>query len=473
MQIHLYATVKRKNSLRIPTGSGVTKNVVLKDNTTLVQPSFVLNYDNSNPTQYNYLYCADFLRYYYIRDWEFDGRLWIAHCESDPLASFREQILSSTFYVLRSGSTSNSKILDTKYPATTEHKIILSSQADLNFASPFDPHAGRFVLGSMTRGANADSPSGITYYVLDAPALKAIRENLYPDLTSSLAGLDDLATIPGIVLANPTQYIASLMWFPFTPSCTIYSNLDICLGFFRVWHGDGVGIASGLTHEKSFTLTPARPSTSRGDWQKLPPYCRYYIQVPYFGLIDIPGEIGAYRDIYATITISIVTGMATLRLRTTADNGELSPVFATRCAQIGQPFQLTGIAENWQGLAGGAGQALAGGANLALGNVGTGALQLLNGAIDTACAIMAKSADSHGTMGGTTETSYTARIVTEYFEPCEESNNMFGRPLCEARTLSGLSGFCQVANGDNAQTRATPAEKAEIKSYLEGGFFIE
>ena len=473
MEIHLYATVKRKNSLKIPTGTGVTKQVVLKDNTSLVSPSFALNYNNSNPTQYNYLYCADFLRWYYIKDWEFDGRLWIAHCQSDPLASFREQIKSSTYYVLRSASTSNSKIIDTKYPATAEHKILLSSQADLHYNSPFNPDAGRFILGSMTRGANANSPSGITYYILDSAALKTVRENLYPDLTSSLTSLDDVGTIPAIALCNPTQYIASLMWFPFTPSCTIYTGLDICLGFFRVWHGDGVGIANTLSHENNFVLTPARPSTSRGDWQKLPPFCKYYMQLPYFGLVDIPGEIAAYRDIYATITTSIVTGKATLKLRTLADNGELSPIFATRCAQIGQSFQLTGISENWQGLATGAGQALAGAANLALGNVGTGSLQLLNGAIDTACAFMSKNADSTGTMGGTTETMFTARIVTEYFEPCEEDNTHFGRPLCEQRTLSGLSGFCQVADGSEAQTRATPVEKAEIKSYLEGGFYIE
>lgn len=470
MDINLYATVKRKNSLYTPTGSGVTKHVVLKSNTSLVNPSFELNYNNSNPTQYNYLYCADFLRWYYIVDWEFDGRLWIAHCKSDPLASFKEQIKSSTFYVLRSGSTSNSKIIDTKYPATTEHKVLLSSEADLNFANPVNPNAGRFVLGSMTRDSNYISPSGITYYVLNTNAINAIRNNLYPDLTSNLS--DDLDHMPAIALSNPSQYIASLMWFPFTPPCDIINNLSIYLGFFNVWTGSGAGLANSLTAETGFNLTPARPSTSRGDWQKLPPYCRYYISVPYFGLIDIPGEIGAYRNIRGLIRTSIVSGMSTLKLQSFDDNG--APfTFATRCAQIGQPFQLTGIQENWSGIAGGVGNVLSGGANLAFGNVGTGALQLLNGAIDTACAFMSKSADSHGTMGGTTENSYVARITTEYFEPCEESNNMFGRPLCEPRTLSGLTGFCQVANGDNAQTRATPSEKAEIKSYLEGGFYIE
>lgn len=470
MDIHLYATVKRKNSLYTPTGTGVTKHVVLKSPTTLVNPSFELNYNNSNPTQYNYLYCADFLRYYYIVDWEFDGRLWIAHCKSDPLASFKEQIKSSRYYVLRSASESNSKIIDTKYPATTEHKVLLSSEYSLNFASPFNPDAGRFVLGSMTRDANTVSPSGITYYVLDTNALNAIRNNLYPDLTTALN--DKIDDIPALVLSNPSQYIASLMWFPFTPPCTIYSNLAIYLGFFNVWNGSGAGLVNSLTHETGFNLTPARPSASRGDWQKLPPFCKYYVSVPYFGLIDIPGEIGAYRNIRGIIRTSIVSGMSTLKLQSFDDNG--APfTFATRCAQIGQPFQLTGIQENWSGIAGGIGQGISGVANLALGNVGTGSIQLLNGAIDTACSFMSKSADSHGTMGGTTESAYVARITTEYFEPCEEDNTHFGRPLCEQRTLSGLSGFCQVADGDCAQTRATPAEKAEIKSYLEGGFYIE
>lgn len=473
MTIVLHRTNKRENSLLIPSGAGVSKTVVLKEKTSLTSPVFVLNYMNVNPTQYNYCYCSEFLRYYFIRDWVFDGRMWEAHCEVDVLASFKEQIKSSSYYVLRSTSDYDPKIIDTFYPAKSEIHNATSSDIDLHFSNPLNPDAGRFVLGSITRCPNANSPSGITYYVVDKNALNTIRNNLYPDLTTSLNDLEKIMDIPAIVLSNPSQYIASLMWFPFTPDCTFYTGLDLCLGYYRVWHGDGVGVVNTLTHEIHFAVTPNRPSTTRGDWQKLEPFCRYYLYLPFFGIINLPSAIAAYQEIWGDISVSLVTGAATLKVGArNPDTLEIMTI-AVRSAQIGQPFALTGISENWGGLAQGNVDMLGGIANMALGKPIEGTMQAMGGAIQTACSIFTKSADVFGTAGGTSETGYLGYIVTEWFDPAEEDNNNFGRPLCSQRSLSGLSGYCKVADGLDAKTSATPIEKEKIKRHLEGGFYIE
>ena len=53
-----------------------------------------------------------------------------------------------------------------------------------------------------------------------------------------------------------------------------------------------------------------------------------------------------------------------------------------------------------------------------------------------------------------------------------EDNDHHGRPLCQMRTPASLGGYMIVQDGD-VPTAGTQSETAEIKSYLESGFFYE
>lgn len=260
------------------------------------------------------------------------------------------------------------------------------------------------------------------------------------------------------------------MWIPFAPD-TATANKCV-LGFFEVATGS-IGVATKLCKTFNFNITPPRPSASRGDWQMIEPFCRYYLYVPYFGNIEIPSTVCAYHDLAVDITVSIATGRAQMKVfAVDYTTSPLKPIIA-RSAQIGQPMQLAGVADNWNGIATGFGNVASGIGNMLTGNAVEGALQFAGGSMQTAFATCTKVGESTGCAGGSTEIDTYAGMWCEYYEPTEEDNTHFGKPLCEQHTLSGLSGFCQVADGDCAQTRATPAEKAEIKSYLEGGFYIE
>lgn len=498
MEINLYSTNKRENSTYIPSGTGITREVVLKDKTSMLNPTFLLNWNNNNPTIYNYCYCNHFARYYFIRDWVFDGRMWEAVCESDVMSSFKIPILASELYVLRSASEFDPKIIETMYPAKTEPKFANGSDGDLGFVPPWNPTYGSYVLGSLTRDTSTVSPTGITYYVLDANLVNQARNRLYPDLTSVLDNQDELADIPGLLLQNPSQFIASLMWFPFEPSVALIGTsgnpASLVLGYYRLIDGlINLKICNSLNYERSTTISFYRPSTTRGDWQKLTPFCEYYINVPYFGLFTIPSEIAAYHDIRVDINVSIPTGLATLKVyqyATTQDPSNSPKPFIVTHNQIGQPFQLTGIAENWGGmiqgnldmLSGIVGSATGGGIVAGLkgnesstlsGNQMGSILQFANGAIKSACAVFEKTAVSNGTAGGTTESSYYITSYTKYYDPTEDDNANFGKPLCKKKRIGDLSGFCQVLNGEDINCRATPTEKQKITSIMNGGFYIE
>lgn len=496
MQINLFRYNKRVNSTAIMSGSGYPFEVVLKDNTSMENPEFVLNWGNSNPTIYNYCYCQAFSRYYFIRDWVFDGRMWIAVCECDVMGSFRTPILNSRLYVLRSASEYDPKILDTLYAAKTEPKFANGTDGDLGFEPPWSPAAGSFIIGTISRDTNIVSPTGITYYCLKPDIINQMRNRLYPDLTTYLDNQTELPDIAGIVLQNPSQFICSLMWLPFEPSVDIWGDsenpAELVLGYYRLLQVENLKVCNSLNYERAVRISFYHPDISRGEWQKLTPFCEYYINVPYFGLFTIPSEIAAYHDIEVDINISIATGAGTLKLKqfpTSSDPSFTPKPFLVTHAQIGQPFQLTGIAENWGGmmqgnldmLSGIVGAATGGGivaglkgneASTLSGNPISSILQFTNGAIKSACAVFEKTAVSMGTAGGTTESSYFVTSYTKFYEPTEEDNVNFGRPLCKRKLIGDLSGFCQVLDGRDVDCFATPEEKARIAQYLEGGFYI-
>lgn len=151
MNVTLYGFPKRENSTMIPSYSGATREIVLKDETSVLYPTLVLNYGNANPSQYNYCYLDRWSRYYFIRDWVYNGRMWEAVCEPDPMGTWRADILRTGTYVLRSASDYNEHIIDTIYPVEAGNYDIQTLATSFDF--PTDPNGGGcYVVGLV--GAN-------------------------------------------------------------------------------------------------------------------------------------------------------------------------------------------------------------------------------------------------------------------------------------------------------------------------------
>lgn len=464
MNVTFYSFSKRKNSTKIPTAGGTTLAVLLKDNCSVLSPSFEINWNNSNPSVYNYCYVAMWGRYYYITDWTFDGRNWITSCESDGMASFRGDIHNSTLYVLRSQSDYDLDVADNSYPATTDLTRAVSTPINIGFGGS-DLGSGRFIMGAISRDTNIISPTGVTYYVMNAASFNLFRNAIFIDLTNEMTTA--LKDVPAMMLCNPVSYITSIQWVPFVPSTTHAD--DLVLGYWIAPNLVGIDVASSLTWEFTFDIVPPRPTADRGTWMKLPPFCRYYVYIPYFGIIELPAEIAATTNFTGVITVSIATGRASLKIIPNSATGYCPCI--THSAQVGQGMDLAGMSTDLEKFAGGVASTFAGGAEAIAGKI-DGFLDFARGGIETAFALSSPKSQYMGTAGGTTETWTNAFCVTEYYTPTDEDIAHRGRPLCRRKQLGTLSGFCQVSDG-NINTEATPSEKQEIKTYLEGGFYLE
>lgn len=87
-------------------------NVQLTEQTSVENPSFLLNY-NVNYLSCNYVYCADFGRYYFITGREIrNGNQIILNCHVDVRVSFRSQIMQSDIIADRSSSNGDAYVPD-------------------------------------------------------------------------------------------------------------------------------------------------------------------------------------------------------------------------------------------------------------------------------------------------------------------------------------------------------------------------
>ena len=92
--------------------------------------------------------------------------------------------------------------------------------------------------------------------------------------------------------------------------------------------------------------------------------------------------------------------------------------------------------------------------------------------IGNAIASLQARANTVGTTGSYGSLLGDFRLDHQFFRPIADDNIHNGRPLCAKRTISTLSGYIIVQDGDIA-TSGTSAEDAEVRTYLETGFYYE
>lgn len=95
-------------------------NVTLKQPTSIIQPSFIFSFgaiaEVNEYTRFNYLYCKEFDRYYYITNMSFlQGKMIQFDCKVDVLMSFKNSILDTTQYIARQEYQRNDYIADEEF----------------------------------------------------------------------------------------------------------------------------------------------------------------------------------------------------------------------------------------------------------------------------------------------------------------------------------------------------------------------
>lgn len=111
MNIELCINSSEVNRINKVISIGETLTGELRNPSNVVNPSILIQ--TSNPSKYNYAHIPEFERYYFIRDIQsVRNGLWQLDLSSDPLMSFKSQILQCQCILNETASTGSNNYLD-------------------------------------------------------------------------------------------------------------------------------------------------------------------------------------------------------------------------------------------------------------------------------------------------------------------------------------------------------------------------
>lgn len=475
MVIDLYNLNKRPNSTKRPAVGDTTKleisNAQLKEDTSVISPTILLSPKINNitlgPGGYNYMYIPAWNRYYFISDWRYVGGIWEIDCTVDVLASFKTEIGNTSAYVLRASGASNGDIIDQLYPTKTNMQLTKVNVSNSWYGVA--PSGGCYIIGVINNTIQS-RVGAVCYYALSASEMTDLLDYLF----SGSIYYDGVAEISETLfksMFNPFQYMVSCMWFPYPSSTFGSTTVPIYYGY---WDTGLTGVyMTALTQKTYVTATiPNHPQIARGAYLNRAPYTRLNLYIPPFGSIPIDTSVfSAGNYLYSAVLIDHVTGQATIRISTCPDNNHLNEynIVTERTALLGVPIQLAQITTDYLNTTNAIGGGIAGflsaigsGQNFfdALGNIGNS----VNNAVN--------QVSTSGANGSFANFMLEPSLLVEHYLLVDENLTEYGRPLCEQKTISTLSGYIKTGEDDHS-FKCLDGEREQINDFMKNGFFYE
>lgn len=448
--IGLYHFTKKSNSTALPdTASATVVTFTYKNDCSTHSP--VLLFEWEGKPDFTYAQIGSI--YYFITDIVYvRQKLWQLELKEDCLGTFREQIKASSQLIDRTSTDVDSKIVDSFYPRLS-NPVVEMNTAALSWSDP-----GSYIL-SVADG------KGLKYYALTYGDFITLTQRLFAQSQDSL--WDTIADATKSItrtFLNVMQYIVSCHWVPL-PFAAETAGEEITLGYWPT----GV-IATPLNAQSvmhpigdSVRIGIANNARTKADWLNSPGYNHVILHLPMCGNIELDAsialtvDISLYVDIYGKMFYNVSHGGRAFKVV-----GDCGVPVALSSAAVPSTAPA-GVA----GFIGGVGSIVAGANGGGLGMILGG----IAGAGVAETQLVPEPQTTGSQSGFLAHKSDSVISVTSigYNVPADMSN-VIGYPLMKQKTLSANGYYLilkPVVNfGDYY-------ENQEIKSMMEGGFYIE
>ena len=441
---------KRKNSTKRPTG-GTNRNVVLLDDVSLYSPIFESEY-----WDYGDNYCKWAGNYYYVTDVVTKNQnIFEVHCEIDPLATWKDDIMNTTAFVTFSTSDFDIGIPDYRL-SSDPITITKSSSVDV-----FPKLSEAYVVTYI--GQNSCPSVGIGDYWLDG-LQKHIMSDKFVESTRKWykgfcqgEGSDKVdSNVIALLVGNNANCITSCIYMP-----KFYGTK----GHTIILAGGFNTSAQGLLaeHDYSETYNINIPwAFPTGDFRNRAQFTSMAVYLPGYGFIALNADnYQGQSSIPVQATLDSFTGEITYLV-----DGK-----AKGTCNTGYPVQIgTSQKGNVVGALTGVAQAVASGYS---GN----AIGAISSGYNAIRSIMGVDPSSVGSMGGATAFNAYRKIMVLIMshntnvEPSSVASTI-GRPLNAVKNIGSLSGYVQTADAE-VPTTAPDEYKTVINDSLNGGMYIE
>lgn len=457
---------KRRNSTKIPAMAGTSFSVALKEPTSYQAPVFTLYADT-----FSFNYCKFNNQYYFVTDiTSIRNDIWQISCSKDVLASYRNEILGSSAFVLYD-TAANTEIADTRLAMNASVSISQNS-TDMEEIQG----NGKYLLCCVGEDSTdtwvlSASPNAITN-AIKTEIFNNVLDNEPQAQADIMTQISDTVTWAKRFL---TQLLASgkapdciraCYWIPWDISGDS-QTMDIYLGDFNT----GVE-GSKIERNNSVYSYSVQIPWQFNDWRRLPPYTRVYMYLPFIGYIEIPSaSLIGYTTIQVEYSVARRTGAVSVIIFTSGEilgkyNGDSATTIALGSSNISPMQTATGVLK----LAGGAATVIGSGGAAA----GVAGLMGITGGIQN---LMEGQPSCVGGFSGGADAGHTRSI--KCITVCHDTNvtpasvaATIGTPTFAPKTLGSLTGFVQTESF-SLQAEAPEPDLLAVNSFLNGGCFIE
>lgn len=445
-----YNINKRKNSTMLPSGAGGSIDVVLKNSTSFLSPTFLVS-----ASLIDWNYCLYGARYYFVTDViSVRNNLWEVHCVEDYLATWKTAILASTQYVEYSSNIFSEKLYDARCQQLTD---CIWSTANASFppsqaASPYN-----YLL--TVNGKNTGAVTGFsTMFLITPTELGLLNNALYTDSV-----LEELVQF----ITNPLETVVACRQVGLTPSHTTESQ--IVLGTYET----NINAAKVTNTAESYTVNVSIP-WQYSDFRRMPQWTSATLFLPYVGWVNLNTSDFLEAESLMIRCLLDFAGCEVVYLVYGAEGEAGNPIgmyqgnfgadvpvsnaqmgIGSMAAGVGIVAAATQLANPWARAAG----FIAGGANLAEGLFG-------------------RSYTMTGGYGGNAMALQSDNIVlalltrTTRQEPSLYAP-IIGRPCMQSISLATCTGYLQTSNASVSALGMIDEERTTVNNMLDGGVYIE
>ena len=461
MTANFYSFSKRRNSTKLPTGTGTQKTIYLKEDTSIQSPSIVLD---GNDVTYDYCYIQEFGRYYFVDDIIIltNGTTQY-NLSEDVLASNKTAVGNTVAEIAYSSTGYDIWKNDSRIPT----KNIINEAASSGVAPGIFDLSGCFVLTVVNDASN----SGMTcQYIVNTANMQTLAAELFTSTT--------LQTELKEYLQSPFDSIIDCKWLPFDYNEAPGSTANIVLGT-RSTNAQGIKLQYPCVKKSSATVSIP---WAYSDFRRSAPYTSLAAWIPGYSYVEINASEQTQNTSLkfefccdwgcGDICCNIIHPVSSIIYQSYSYNVAVPVPISQITLDIGGIISNT---SNFLGSAANTG--IAAGAQ-SIGGAVSGAFSMLMSGAGAILSANRRVSSTKGGVGGRAVINEGIDVVIySYSVETENPDNanyiaVWGRPVGQTHAINTHSGYVECI-GASIAISGENSEREEINSYLNSGFYYE
>lgn len=276
MEALFYNFKKRSNSTKRPGGDGYYQDILIKEDANITSPTIEI--EGEGFYNYNYVYIPYFKRYYFVRECKSIAYgTYEITLDVDLLGTYGTELVGQNVFMYMSASFYDSGLDDNRVVPDSDISYE-SAYGDFEIISQITPTT--FPVYQFLSVANTNGLlNGIDIFfgldLINTYLRKLTDRNWAQKFSTDVQGI------------NPFDAVNGAWWSPLIPQkCHTVSSNDAQIYDINV-SGNCLASPDVLKHHGTVDV----PKPSNRDFRYSSKYVKYYLELPYIGVIDVPTEL--------------------------------------------------------------------------------------------------------------------------------------------------------------------------------------